>query len=82
MGTPGANIEDRKAGQILLLLNVKKFGNAIENAVVGEAFHTELRALFEKEKASKWQERRYKATNARLRQMHRKPWLTARAQES
>jgi len=79
---PGENQNghSRTAGQILLLLTAKKFGNLIGDAVAGAAFHKELKALIERESAKKRLERRVEATNARLKQMNRKPWLQKRVQ--
>jgi len=70
----------RTAGQILLLLTPKKFGNIIKDQVAGAAFHKELKAVAGMEQAKKWQERREEASKARLNQMNRKPWLQKRVQ--
>lgn len=70
----------RTAGQILLLLTAKKFGNIIKDPVAGSAFHKELKAVTGREQAKKWQEMREEATKARLNQMNRKPWLQKRVQ--
>jgi len=70
----------RTAGQILLLLTAKKFGNIIKDPVAGAAFHKELKAVTGREQAKKWQERREEATKQRMNQMNRKPWLQKRVQ--
>ena len=70
----------RTAGQILLLLTSKKFGNIIKDPVAGSAFHKELKAIAGMEQAKKWQARRDEATKARMNQMNRKPWLQKRVQ--
>jgi len=77
--TPGAG-GGRSAGQILILKTAKKLSAAIGDAVAGEAFHKELRALRERQEARKKQGLRDEAAQARFRQMQRKPWLQARAQ--
>jgi hypothetical protein len=68
----------RSAGQILLLLTAKKFGNIIGDQVSGAAFHKELKAIIGREEAKQRLERREEATQARLKQMNRKPWLQKR----
>ena len=68
----------RTAGQILLLLTAKKFGNILQDPVAGAAFHKELKTVLAKEDAKKRQDRRDEATKARLQQMNRKPWLQKR----
>ena len=76
---PGENrTSSRTAGQILLLLTAKKFGNIIGDQVAGAAFHKELKAIIGREDAKKRLERREEATQARLKQMNRKPWLQKR----
>jgi hypothetical protein len=70
----------RTAGQILLLLTAKKFGNIIGHQVAGAAFHKELKAVIGREDARQRLERRDEATKARLNQMNRKPWLQKRVQ--
>jgi hypothetical protein len=70
----------RTAGQILLLLTAKKFGNIIGHQAAGAAFHKELKAVIGREDARQRLERRDEATKARLKQMNRKPWLQARVQ--
>ncbi len=70
----------RSAGQILLLLTAKKFGNIIGDQVSGAAFHKELKAVIGREEAKQRLERREEATQARLKQMNRKPWLQKRIQ--
>ncbi|KAL7427009.1 hypothetical protein ACHAXH_001253 [Discostella pseudostelligera] len=70
----------RSAGQILLLLTAKKFGNIIGDKVSGAAFHKELKAVIGREEAKQRLERREEATQARLKQMNRKPWLQRRIQ--
>ena len=76
---PGENRTSRRtAGQILLLLTAKKFGNIISDQVAGAAFHKELKAIIGREDAKKRLERREEATQARLKQMNRKPWLQKR----
>lgn len=78
-GTPGQTPQRGKtAGQILLLLTAKKFGTILQDMVAGAAFHKELKALIGREDAIKRQERRVEATQARLKQMNRKPWLQKR----
>ena len=67
----------RTAGQILLLLTAKKFGN-ITDPVAGASFHKELKAILAREDAKKRMERKEESTQARLKQMNRKPWLTSR----
>jgi hypothetical protein len=68
----------RTAGQLLILLTAKKFGTILNDMVAGDAFHKELKALIGREDAKKRQERRDEATQARLKQMNRKPWLQKR----
>lgn len=70
----------RSAGQILLLLTAKKFGNITGDQVAGAGFHKELKAVLGREDAKKRLERRDEATKARLKQMQRKPWLQTRVQ--
>lgn len=71
----------RTAGQILLLLTSKKFGNVVGDLVAGTAFHKELKAVIGREDAMKRLERREEATKARMKQMNRKPWLQKRVQQ-
>ena len=68
----------RTVGQILLLLTSKKFGNIIGDQVSGPAFHKELKAVITREDAKKRMARKEESTQARLKQMNRKPWLTKR----
>lgn len=68
----------RTAGQILLLLTTKKFGIILQDPVAGAAFHKELKTVLGKEDAKKRQARLAEATQARLKQMNRKPWLQKR----
>lgn len=75
---PGERSGGRTAGQILLMLTTKKFGNIINDQVAGAAFHKELKAVIGREDAKKRLERRDEATKARLKQMNRKPWLQKR----
>jgi hypothetical protein len=70
----------RTAGQILLLLTAKRFGNIIGQQAAGAAFHKELKAVIGREDARQRLERRDEATKARLKQMNRKPWLQKRVQ--
>lgn len=81
---PGENTQrnGRTAGQILLLLTSKKFGNIIGDIVAGTAFHRELKAIIEREGAKKRQDRKDESTNARMKQMNRKPYLQKRVQQS
>mmetsp|Transcript_22363 Transcript_22363/g.48498 ORF Transcript_22363/g.48498 Transcript_22363/m.48498 type:complete len:783 (-) Transcript_22363:88-2436(-) len=81
VGTKPGERSSRTAGQILLLLTSKKFGNIIGDQVAGAAFHKELKAVIGQEDAQKRMERRDEATTARLKQMNRKPWLTKRVQQ-
>ena len=68
----------RTAGQILLLLTAKKFGTIIQHPIAGAAFHKELKTVINREEAKKRQTRLAEATQARLKQMNRKPWLQKR----
>ena len=68
----------RTAGQILLLLTTKKFGNILQDPVAGAAFHQELKTVLGKEDAKKRQDRLTESTQARLKQMNRKSWLQKR----
>ena len=68
----------RTAGQVLLLLTAKKFGNIIQDPMAGAAFHKELKTVISREEAKKRQTRLAEATQARLKQMNRKPWLQKR----
>ena len=70
----------RTAGQILLLLTAKRFGNIIGHQVARGAFHKELKAVIGQEDARQRLERRDEATKARLKQMNRKLWLQKRVQ--
>ncbi|KAL7537164.1 hypothetical protein ACHAXR_008648 [Thalassiosira sp. AJA248-18] len=80
-GTKPGERSSRTAGQILLLLTTKKFGNIIGDQVAGAAFHKELKAVIGMEDAKKRLDRRDEATKARLKQMNRKPWLQKRVQQ-
>lgn len=68
----------RTAGQILLLLTAKKFGIILQDPVAGAAFHKELKTVLSREDANKRNARLAEATQARLKQMNRKPWLQKR----
>jgi len=70
----------KTAGQILIMKTAKKLGEAIDDIVVGEAFHRELRALLCRQELKKKEKKRKEATVMRFRQMKRKPWLHARVQ--
>ena len=80
MGGKPEEKSGRSAGQILLLVTAKKFGNIIGDQVSGAAFHKELKAVIGREEAKQRLERREEATQARLKQMNRKPWLHKRIQ--
>ncbi len=80
MGGKPEERSGRSAGQILLLLTAKKIGNIIGDQVSGTAFHKELKAVIGREEAKQRLERRGEATQARLKQMNRKPWLQKRIQ--
>ena len=56
----------------------KKFGNIIGDRVSSAAFRKELKAVIGREYAKKRMERRDESTNARLKQMNRKPCLQKR----
>lgn len=79
-GAKNGEKSSRSAGQILLLLTSKKLGNIIGDQVSGAAFHRELKAVISREDAKQRLERREEATQARLKQMNRKPWLQKRIQ--
>lgn len=80
LGTkPGqAPTSGRTAGQIMLLLTAKKLGTILQDPVAGAAFHKELKTVLGREDAKKRQARLTEATQARLKQMNRKPWLQKR----
>jgi len=69
----------RTAGQILILKSSKKLVQMVDNKIAGEAIHKELRSLVNKQGALKRQKLGEDATQRRLLQMKRKPWLQARA---
>lgn len=77
---PGEH-SDRTAGQILILKTAKKLGSMLKDAVAGEAFHRELRALLGRQEARKLKDRRDEAARQRVNQMQRKPYLQARGED-
>lgn len=78
-GTKPGEKKGRTAGQILILLTPKKFSNIIGDQVAGAAFHKELKAIIAREGEKKRLDRKQEATEARLKQMARKPWLQKKA---
>jgi len=79
-GGRGRGSGDHTAGQVLILKSAKMLGATLKDPVAGEAFHRELRALKERQKARKQKELRDEAAQQRFKQMNRKPWLKARAE--
>mmetsp|Transcript_22492 Transcript_22492/g.48695 ORF Transcript_22492/g.48695 Transcript_22492/m.48695 type:complete len:848 (+) Transcript_22492:94-2637(+) len=79
-GADRASGSGKSAGQLLTLKTSKKLASAIGDAVAGEAFHRELKALVGRQQACKKKSLRNEAARERFRQMQRKPWLQARAQ--
>jgi len=62
----------RTAGQILLLMTVKKLGAVLQDPLAGEAFHRKLRAIIG------WQEAMKQKTMGKEATQQRKPYLQAR----
>mmetsp|Transcript_10572 Transcript_10572/g.17059 ORF Transcript_10572/g.17059 Transcript_10572/m.17059 type:complete len:127 (+) Transcript_10572:797-1177(+) len=80
-GTKPGEQARRTAGQVLLLLTSRRFGNIIKDQVAGAAFHKELKAVTNREGARKRMERMEESGKARLKQMNRKPWLSQRVNQ-
>lgn len=76
-----ANMNQRTAGQILLLKTSKKLGTLLNDPIAGDAIHHELRSVISRQEGIKQREMRDEATRQRLNQMQRKPWLAAKAQQ-
>lgn len=79
-GNGSANGGGRRAGQMLILKKAKRLGIDIGDAVAGEAFHRELRALLSRQEARRKKNVRDEAALQRFKQMKRKPWIQARVQ--
>ena len=58
----------------------ERLGIDIGDAVAGEAFHRELRALLSRQEARRKKNVRDEAALQRFKQMKRKPWIQARVQ--
>jgi len=69
------------AGQILSLKNSIKLSKIVKDTAAGEAFHKELKALLGRQAAQKKKEKSNENAQLRFRQMKRKPWLQARANQ-
>lgn len=80
-GTKPGERRRRTAGQVLLLLTARKFGNIVGDPAAGAAFHRELKAVTNREGARKRMERMEESGKARLKQMNRKPWLQQRVNQ-
>lgn len=77
-GAPAAG--GKSAGQILRMKTAPQLKKAIGDAVAGDAFYKELRALLGRQDAKAKQELRDEASMRRINQMRRKPELQARVQ--
>ena len=75
------NMNQRTAGQILLLKTSKKLGTLLNDPIAGDAIHHELRSVISRQEGIKQRDMRDEATRQRLNQMQRKPWLAAKAQQ-
>mmetsp|Transcript_23083 Transcript_23083/g.43673 ORF Transcript_23083/g.43673 Transcript_23083/m.43673 type:complete len:572 (+) Transcript_23083:731-2446(+) len=74
-------VRGRTAGQVLLLLTARRFGNIIKDQVAGASFHKEMKAVTNREGARKRMDRMEESGKARLKQMNRKPWLSQRVNQ-
>jgi len=73
--------QNKSAGQVLILLTSKKWGMLVGDKIAGEAFHKELRTLLAKQESQKTKQRHMELAQQRFKQLKRKPWLQARANE-
>ena len=80
--TTKVNMNQRTAGQILLLKTSKKLGTLLNDPMAGDAIHHELRNVISRQEGIKQREMRDEATRQRFNQMQRKPWLAAKAAQS
>jgi hypothetical protein len=74
---PGEQTE-RTAGQILILKTAKKLGSMVNDPLVGEAFHRELRSLLARQESRKTKVFREEVARQRFNQMQRKSYLQIR----
>eukprot|EP00521_Asterionellopsis_glacialis_P007476 CAMPEP_0195280818 /NCGR_PEP_ID=MMETSP0707-20130614/361_1 /TAXON_ID=33640 /ORGANISM="Asterionellopsis glacialis, Strain CCMP134" /LENGTH=772 /DNA_ID=CAMNT_0040339627 /DNA_START=45 /DNA_END=2363 /DNA_ORIENTATION=- len=72
----------RTAGQVLILKTAKRLGTMVNDPIIGNAFHKEVRSLVGRQEARKRKELRDEAARQRMQQMQRKPWLQAKAEAS
>lgn len=82
LGTKLGEQSTRAAGQVLLLMTSKQFGSLLKDAIAGDAFHQELRTLLGRQGERKRKERGEEVARTRVKQLKRKPWLSARAESS
>jgi len=69
------SVNQRTAGQVLLLKTAQKLSRLLNDKFAGEAFHKELRSLINRQEARKLKQRREESAQHRFQQMQRKPWL-------